>query len=819
MLMRPPVDDDEELASYQRSDDQRPLLHHPHAQRAPSSSFHSSHSDSSSSGPILLTRTQFRCLLGYATLVTCVLLAYLWGGTDTTNTHRTTIATLTSTHLEQQPPELISSNYTTNPDPPSDGVIVVAPTPSSSLPPSIPSDAPRDVSPPLGWFGPLSYTSTPYLPPHHLNPRLARFMHLTDLHLEYAYDPTESSRDPIWPGVCRRQKNEATKESEKDKKHNQQSMDYDWLQDAAASSDRSATTSDKVFPLGRESCDTPLKLYDSSLELTEILASRVDGYNSAALEVNRSDPKLSTSTLDQSDSLGGVLPPLTDSDVPVPSPSSSASPPPLDFVLATGDFVAHFVGSPVAHRDTHDEAIRRLVKKVRPFVRNGRIFPAIGNVDLFPTGYIEDTKERIPLRLTPISNSDADVSDTKQQQSKSSSSSHTIDCHPTFHQILTIYNRHGLVMSPSQQRTFCIGGYYSEAIPELGLRVVVLNSMPYAPDYLTDPKIASIIKKYDPSKDGDDILDSFISFRSPKCPQHDDDPFDQLKWFKKEFHEIVKNNEKLLIASHYPPGHKDKPNEFSWCPTYVKRFREILSPHPSVILAGMFGDFSEDVVRFLYANDTSLSSVDGTSSSASSSPSSSLPSSMVTSIDSTPQLPLLSMFVSPGLSPRKRSNPTARVWYLKEENEQDEQLNQLSKQMQDRATLNDESTNQSNGAQQSNSSFSSPLSNPRRLALHDYSQWYLPLPYANDAVMLNRSFSWQYHYSFRSCYQMASMRPQQLAYFTHQLATNPLIMFQYQLHTTANMLSKGPTSIEWLCDMKFVEPEANNRCKQRGEGL
>lgn len=648
------------------------------------------------------------------------------------------------------------------------------------------------------WYGPVSYTVTPYIPAHHRSIELPRFVQLTDIHLEPAYDAQRQSKDPKQLKVCRRE---------------------DWADGEEADWNRteSKSAAHAIFAFGRSGCDAPLALLDSALDVLVSLAGPT--------RETKEDRKSARRQEDQeraAQELGGLVPPST------VVKGASAALPPYDFALLTGDLVAHFVASPSLHQATHDEVLSRITSRLSSRIVGGsaNILPAIGNVDVWPTGYIEESDEKVDFEVEK----EAASSDRKHasQSSKSSASTTTILCHPTFARLLRSYNDHGLLLTREAQESFCKGGYYSKRMDALGVRVIVLNTLPYSPAFISDPHLLDDIESYS-GKKGESVLDMIVDSYPPlSCTSssRSSDPFSQFSWLSSELRAAAENNERVLLAGHVPPGMKD--GGVAWCEKYIDALRDVLKEaqqaSKDLILAGVFGDFSEDVIRTLYAKPSSAAEL--TESTKFDPYNSARHPSAATGASAAASSALATMFVAPGLSPRKNANPSVRVWYLSRTTPLKEEGKEHDASSAKSATSNHTSSSSSKHKKRegksassqslaSASSSSKSSSNSPSVSLHDYTQFYLPLPYANGASLAAQPFSWQYQYSFRSAYQQADMSRDTLAGFGAALASNPLLMFQYQLHQTANNPA-GPTYSESACDALYVDADENAACK-RGE--
>ncbi|KAI2655756.1 Acid sphingomyelinase-like phosphodiesterase 3b [Labeo rohita] len=111
----------------------------------------------------------------------------------------------------------------------------------------------------------------------------------------------------------------------------------------------------------------------------------------------------------------------------------------------------------------------------------------------------------------------------------------------------------------TSKETFKIGGYYTEKLlNQTGLRVVVLNTNLY----------------YDQNKLTENIKD----------------PADQFSWADKVLQDAAKNNEKVYIIGHVPPGFFEKKRDKAWFrKEFNKRYIDLIQKHSAVIQGQFFG--------------------------------------------------------------------------------------------------------------------------------------------------------------------------------------------------------------------------------------
>ncbi|XP_030638672.1 acid sphingomyelinase-like phosphodiesterase 3b [Chanos chanos] len=128
-------------------------------------------------------------------------------------------------------------------------------------------------------------------------------------------------------------------------------------------------------------------------------------------------------------------------------------------------------------------------------------------------------------------------------------------------------------LEPGSQNTFKAGGYYTEKLLNRnGFRVLVLNTNLY----------------YDQNK---------VTANLP-------DPADQFSWTDQMLTEAAKNNEKVYIVGHVPPGFFEKKRSKPWFqPQFNKRYLELIQKHHAVILGQFFGHHHTDSFRMFYSPD------------------------------------------------------------------------------------------------------------------------------------------------------------------------------------------------------------------------
>lgn len=130
-------------------------------------------------------------------------------------------------------------------------------------------------------------------------------------------------------------------------------------------------------------------------------------------------------------------------------------------------------------------------------------------------------------------------------------------------------------LDPESQETFRQGGFYTEKLlNRAGYRMLVLNTNLY----------------YDQNK----------------LTQNMDDPAGQFAWADEVLTAAAKNNEKVYIIGHVPPGFFEKKRNKPW---FNKKFNEqyvkLIQKHHSVILGQFFGHHHTDSFRMIYNSDGS----------------------------------------------------------------------------------------------------------------------------------------------------------------------------------------------------------------------
>jgi len=805
--------------------------------------------------PISLLRT----LIAYSILVSLVLLAFA-GQWHTRFKHRMSGYNVTCEDKDTRMQERLA--------------IAVHPFEPSTLASTTDSD---DALPSLPPFV-LSDASSSSFHSSSLHSRsdVARFLHITDAHLEYAYadafvrehedgdedaedagrkTATHDDKQPHWSGVskasrkrglCRRMDSDKRDYSDKGGDTFHPTHQLDWEHEHE---NEHQHESHGRFPLGRIGCDPPLLLLQSAVEKMATLA----GTGTHPMDYTKSEPEYSHRKMRHERHR-----------------YSSLTHHAYAFVLLTGDLVAHFVDDAQVHQQTLRKSLEVIVRGLdgsvqtqrRPLIQGASqhhsmrmhipfILPAIGNIDLFPTNFIERTQRQETFWL-------GSGADGQQRNTASADSSAGIACHPTFRTLLESYRSVGLLLDPDVQQSFCHGGFYAidVPLPNLGnasaaagtstlpksdhrsrnrranaanvpnpdnsdhltaiptIRVIILNSIPYSPEFLyypideTNQPDAADNNANSPIPGHEDLDPSSASLHPVPCdsPSRDVDPFDQFSWLHVELLAARDRGIRVVLASHIPPGHKDRPGHYSWCERYVKEFKRTiaafvrsddedqLEQRPPTIMTSVFGDYSEDLIRFMQFEDSKPADKDkvGASVVEAAALSSSSSSHISSSDDAFPSIPprssLLSVFIAPGLSPRKDLNPSFRIYYLDH--------------LAAHATVLSDSNALANKAHESRdvrhhhrpsskklASLSYTTRNQRAVSKHDdantthsptkhvrlldYAQWYLPLSLANKHARKHEEHShgktqfsdysshgevysspslWQVHYSFRSSF-------------------------------------------------------------------
>ncbi|XP_056141801.1 acid sphingomyelinase-like phosphodiesterase 3b [Lampris incognitus] len=149
-------------------------------------------------------------------------------------------------------------------------------------------------------------------------------------------------------------------------------------------------------------------------------------------------------------------------------------------------------------------------------------------------------------------------------------------------------------LEPESQNSFKKGGYYTEKLlNRTGFRMLVLNTNLY----------------YDQNNQTENM----------------DDPADQFRWADQILMEAAKNNEKVFVIGHVPPGFFEKRRGKSWFrPNFNERYLHLIEKHHAVIIGQFFGHQHTDSFRMFYHPDGS---------------------------------PISTMFLSPGVTPWKTSLP------------------------------------------------------------------------------------------------------------------------------------------------------------------
>ncbi|XP_051999395.1 acid sphingomyelinase-like phosphodiesterase 3b [Xyrauchen texanus] len=149
-------------------------------------------------------------------------------------------------------------------------------------------------------------------------------------------------------------------------------------------------------------------------------------------------------------------------------------------------------------------------------------------------------------------------------------------------------------LDPTSKESFKIAGYYTEKLlNQTGFRVVVLNTNLY----------------YDQNKLTENIKD----------------PADQFNWADKVLRDAAKNNEKVYLIGHVPPGFFEKKRQKPWFrQEFNKRYIDLIKKHHDVILGQFFGHHHTDSFRLFYSSNGS---------------------------------PISAMFLTPGVTPWKTTLP------------------------------------------------------------------------------------------------------------------------------------------------------------------
>uniref|UniRef100_A0A671S6S3 Acid sphingomyelinase-like phosphodiesterase 3b n=1 Tax=Sinocyclocheilus anshuiensis TaxID=1608454 RepID=A0A671S6S3_9TELE len=119
--------------------------------------------------------------------------------------------------------------------------------------------------------------------------------------------------------------------------------------------------------------------------------------------------------------------------------------------------------------------------------------------------------------------------------------------------------------------TFPSGYYTEKLLNQTGFRVVVLNTNLY----------------YDQNKLTENIKD----------------PADQFSWADKVLQDAAKNNEKVYIIGHVPPGFFEKKRDKAWFrKEFNKRYIDLIQKHSAIIHGQFFGHHHTDSFRMFYSS-------------------------------------------------------------------------------------------------------------------------------------------------------------------------------------------------------------------------
>ncbi|XP_064200127.1 acid sphingomyelinase-like phosphodiesterase 3b [Anguilla rostrata] len=134
-------------------------------------------------------------------------------------------------------------------------------------------------------------------------------------------------------------------------------------------------------------------------------------------------------------------------------------------------------------------------------------------------------------------------------------------------------------LEPESRLTFRTGGYYTEELlNRTGYRVLVLNTNLY----------------YDQNKLTESV----------------EDPAGQFSWANQILTSAARNNEKVYIVGHVPPGFFEKKRHKPWFRSnFNRRYLELIQRHHGVIAGQFFGHHHTDSFRMFYSSSGSPISV------------------------------------------------------------------------------------------------------------------------------------------------------------------------------------------------------------------
>ena len=329
----------------------------------------------------------------------------------------------------------------------------------------------------------------------------------------------------------------------------------------------------------------------------------------------------------------------------------------LSFVLVPGDLVAHFSPCPLTHYATYDAALGLLASAFP----STPLIVAIGNADLYPNAYLPPSPSSPHVAALNLSS-----------------------CPAPFSSLLSSLLRHGVIDATDDASiaTFCQGGYYARVLPKQRLRVVVLNTQPWAAEYSdtatsTSHPSASFSQRSQQWRDNTTLqplplTPSLLSFSfspssypsntrplTPLPCEHRrrlPDPYHQFRFLRQQISlaSLASPAQRIVLMGHRPPG--AKAGAAGWCAQYDAELQSIISEWPNVVSALMFGDYSEDRIKLMDAQPAAAEEEEDDDEQSGSGGGS------LSSSSGGSEQQLKVVHINPGLTMRKNVNPAARLY-------------------------------------------------------------------------------------------------------------------------------------------------------------
>jgi len=403
-----------------------------------------------------------------------------------------------------------------------------------------------------------------------------------------------------------------------------------------------------------------------------------------------------------------------------------------DFVLFTGDIPSHQLSCQYHQARIIELVIQMLAKGTKSVA--DKLYPAMGNNDYFPNYNISFEPNN-----------------------------------PWQQYVASLYAREG-VLQGSELETFAKGGFYVTS-PRPGLKLLVLNTVVWSQKVLDwtgarkrhvthHETIAdeSLYNGPDAPLEGADTSgwewdeDAVEKKAFVSCDDRPRDPYDQLRWARKELEVARQAGERVIIAGHVPPGNKVGSNNF--CSQHLLDLEDLTRDFADIIEVQLYGDHSNDEFRMIWDDSDDVPTAHAVSS----------------------------VLVSAGVTPRKHCNPSWRLFEVSEDHEVAD-FTQFFLRLAD-----------------------------TDIRLKMDKKWEKLHQEGRDEEVSWKF--WQKQYSFREQYGVG-LDPDELEGLWLRLQKSPKLLRTYLAHMFSQTVGSNDY-FDYICDMRYLDAAENEACSAKG---